>query len=128
MIFIVFSAFQKRLDIIKLYGAQKYNLAVEKGLFKRLDWEDIQVSFIISTGRTGTKFLSDIFNRASNTTSLHEPMPSFLELANDYARGIISFDANTFSVPKGTRLDRTLLFKLNYCQENLNDVFITSEI
>ena len=76
----------KKIEKINRYGNKQYNWDVENGFLKKKDWNEINVSFIVSTGRTGTKFLADLFNRAAKTTSLHEPEPSFFELANEFSK------------------------------------------
>lgn len=53
------------------------------------DWSNINKYFIISTGRTGTKFLAKFFNQIDNVLATHEPNPDFLNLAINYARNKI---------------------------------------
>ncbi len=53
------------------------------------DWGPIDKYFIVSTGRTGTRFFSK-FLRPLGVYALHEPRPTFLQLAIDYARGLVS--------------------------------------
>ncbi|MFW6265994.1 MAG: sulfotransferase domain-containing protein [Halanaerobiales bacterium] len=54
------------------------------------NWDSINKCFIISTGRTGTKFLAKFFNCFDNTISLHEPNPDFLKLAIDFVRSKVN--------------------------------------
>lgn len=64
-----------------------YELAKSKlGFFNDIDYADIKARFIISTGRTGTKFLASFFNQLSpSILAYHEPYPSFRKLGIDYA-------------------------------------------
>jgi len=55
------------------------------------DWSPIDTCFIISTGRTGTKFLAKLFDQYDDIFSIHEPDPDFLELGIGYAKGKYSF-------------------------------------
>lgn len=50
--------------------------------------------FIISTGRTGTKFFSRFFNQQSrNVRAYHEPYPDLLDVGIDFASDRLSFDS-----------------------------------
>lgn len=63
------------------------------GFYNDIDWINIKARFIISTGRTGTKFLAKLFNQLSpNIFACHEPTPDFRKLGIDYAIGKISFE------------------------------------
>jgi hypothetical protein len=42
---------------------------------KKADWSDIEVSIIVSTGRTGTKFFYSIVNQIVGCLAKHEPKP-----------------------------------------------------
>lgn len=54
-------------------------------------WEDVSTAFVISTGRTGTKFLASTLSRCfRGVKAIHEPDPDLFELGVDYARGLIS--------------------------------------
>lgn len=55
-------------------------------LIQPIDWNNINKYFIISTGRTGTKFLAKFFNEIGNSIAVHEPNPDFLKLAINYAQ------------------------------------------
>jgi len=59
-------------------------------LLESQDWEKIDKYFIISTGRTGTKFFAKFLNQFGNVYATHEPSPDFLGLAIDYVRGEVS--------------------------------------
>ncbi len=77
-----------------------------KGLcfFKQQDMGDIVPVFIVSTGRTGTKFFSVFFNYFNNILALHEPYPDFRKLSVNYARGKVSFNAAAKQIEKNRRL------------------------
>lgn len=66
-------------------------------------WEGIRVNFIVSTGRTGTKFLAHFFNGFGHIESHHEPEPNFLVLGNRFATGKISFDAAARELARGRK-------------------------
>ena len=61
-------------------------LRMKLGLLKEQDWSELDKVFIVSTGRTGTKFFAHFLDEFSNVYGLHEPEPDFLELAINYAR------------------------------------------
>ncbi|MGM0369640.1 MAG: sulfotransferase family protein [Bacillota bacterium] len=67
------------LDKIRMY----LNLLEEE------DWKPINKSFIVSTGRTGTKFFARFLNKFPDFYAVHEPTPDFLDLAIKYARGLV---------------------------------------
>jgi hypothetical protein len=55
-------------------------------------WDDLDVAFIVSTGRTGTQKLAGIFSKVCDRVdSRHEPSPDMFDLGTDYARGRIPF-------------------------------------
>ncbi len=59
-------------------------------LFRRgqLDLDRIQVSVVVSTGRTGTRFLAGVLNRPElGLVATHEPSPSLGDLGNDFITG-----------------------------------------
>lgn len=61
------------------------------GLFSNYCWNNINPSFIIGTGRMGTKFLAYFFNTCfKNTVSLHEPSPILFNTATDFLNNRIS--------------------------------------
>lgn len=55
------------------------------------DWSSIDSCFIISTGRTGTKFLAKLFDQFDEIFSVHEPEPEFLRLGIKYAKEKYNF-------------------------------------
>jgi len=53
-------------------------------------WGDLDVAFIVSTGRTGTQKLASIISEAcERVDARHEPFPDLFDLGTDYARGRI---------------------------------------
>jgi len=72
--------------------AQRINyLKTKLGFFKNASWEGVKVIFIVSTGRTGTRFLARFFRLFSLAIdSRHEPDPDFLKLGVNYAKGLVS--------------------------------------
>lgn len=57
------------------------------------DWKDINPKFIISTGRTGTKFLAQFFNSLStDIDARHEPKPLCRKLGYEFSVGQISLE------------------------------------
>ena len=66
-------------------------LKTKLGFFRKVSWKGIKVIFIVSTGRTGTRFLARFFRSLSpKIDSRHEPDPDFLKLGVNYARGLVS--------------------------------------
>ena len=45
------------------------------GFVKRKKWSDVQVSIVVSTGRTGTKYFSSVMNHNNKYIAKHEPFP-----------------------------------------------------
>jgi hypothetical protein len=75
------------------------------GLLGPQDWSGLAKVFIISTGRTGTKFLARFLNQFREVYATHEPYPDFLPMAIDYARGRVAEDV---AVERMMRLRRAL--------------------
>ncbi|MHA1724315.1 MAG: hypothetical protein ACTSXH_05675 [Promethearchaeota archaeon] len=56
-------------------------------------WKELNPKFIISNGRTGTRFLSHFFNTLSNEIDAqHEPSPSILKLRYQFGTGKFSLE------------------------------------
>lgn len=72
------------------YKANLYAAFSQFRLFKKYDYSDFEFTFIVSTGRTGTKFLASLLNGLDRTYALHEPVPNMLKLGNDFLRGKVS--------------------------------------
>ncbi|HMB01014.1 MAG TPA: sulfotransferase [Spirochaetota bacterium] len=65
---------------MNLYTLQRELMRLR--LLPRTDnWQDIKSVFVISTGRTGTKFLARFFNCFNKVYAVHEPRPDFLKTA-----------------------------------------------
>ncbi len=73
-------------------------------LVPKQDWTGIDKYFIISTGRTGTKFLARFINGFDSTLSLHEPHPDFVNLGVDYASGKVSEEKASRRIERGRRV------------------------
>lgn len=54
------------------------------------DWSSIDKYFIVSTGRTGTKFFAHFLNQFSSVYAVHEPSPVFLRLGINYTRNKVT--------------------------------------
>ena len=62
------------------------------GAYSNSNWDGKKVSFIVSTGRTGTWFLIYFLSQFSHIIDArHEPDPDFLKLGVRYARRKVSF-------------------------------------
>lgn len=57
------------------------------GRLPETGWGDVPVAFILSTGRTGTTFLSRFLNDEPTVLAHHEPQPDFFDLGLNYLRG-----------------------------------------
>jgi hypothetical protein len=81
---------------VKFFAYKQYSIAMlffTKLLFKNYfeKYKDINVVFIVSTGRTGTHFFSHFFSRFLNkVVSLHEPKPDLFYVSTNFLRGKIS--------------------------------------
>jgi len=60
------------------------------GLIKPGEYKAIKKVFIVSTGRTGTKFLARFLNQFEDCYCFHEPKPDFLKMAIKYTHNDIS--------------------------------------
>jgi len=76
----------------KRYRFETERVLAQLNLLPPSDLEKITPIFIISTGRTGTKFLADLLNTFENIYSVHEPIPDFLGLGIKYAKKEISLE------------------------------------
>lgn len=77
------------------------------------NWGAIDKVFIVSTGRTGTKFFAKFFHFFPSTLSLHEPAPNNLKLAIDYAQGLVSYDTAVETIEKNRRVLGRSVKRLN---------------
>lgn len=58
------------------------------------DWSSLQVSFIISTGRTATKFLAKLLSTAfERMDARHEPSPDLFDIGTRFARSEATLEA-----------------------------------
>ncbi len=58
-----------------------------------LDWSDINVCIFVSTGRTGTHFMSHLFNdKFEKTFAVHEPDINIYDLNINYLKGKVKDD------------------------------------
>jgi hypothetical protein len=65
--------------------------------------------FIVSTGRTGTKFFARFLNDFSSIYAVHEPKPAFLRLGINYARGKVT---KSYAINKLERYRRAMFKKV----------------
>jgi len=78
--------------LLKMWPISLKRNFCKAGLFKNYSWNKIEPRFIVSTGRTGTKFLAMFFNRFfEDTLSLHEPTPTLFHIGSNFIKGNISF-------------------------------------
>ena len=70
----------------KEYPYKVDRLRMRLGLLNSQEWSKVNKTFIVSTGRTGTKFFARFLNKLDNVYAKHEPKPDFLNLAIDYVR------------------------------------------
>ena len=63
---------------------------VYRGMAQSVAPTHIQYGFIISTGRTGTKFFKHYLDTLPDTTAFHEPTPDLLDIGINLARGKIT--------------------------------------
>ncbi|MBN2301994.1 MAG: sulfotransferase [Lentisphaerae bacterium] len=73
------------------------------GLVGKPDWNGIDTAFIVSTGRTGTKFLARFIAGVAGFNAVHEPRPDLLKYALTYAQGKHSFDNATKFIEQSRR-------------------------
>ncbi|GAB6099414.1 hypothetical protein JCM16358_12930 [Halanaerocella petrolearia] len=67
------------------------------------DWSEVDKYFIVSTGRTGTKFFAHFLNDFSGVYGVHEPAPVFLRLAINYATGKVTGSYATKKIERNRR-------------------------
>ncbi len=80
------------------------SLLLKVGLIKKQNWENIKTVFIVSTGRTGTKFFAEFFNLFPHILALHEPKPDFLKVAVKYAQNKIDFNKAVKIIERNRRI------------------------
>lgn len=82
----------KSMLLRKIWSTSLKRSFCKAGLLKNYCWSKIEPRFIVSTGRTGTKFLANFFNTFfEDTLSLHEPNPTLFNLGTNFIKGNISF-------------------------------------
>lgn len=89
-------------------------------------WQDIQVSIIVSTGRTGTKYISKLFEKDKNYLSVHEPHPMGGLQGYDFIKGKTTEDELISFLKKGRRgnLNKLKRSKItNYLESNAGLIF-----
>lgn len=79
------------------------DLLAKFGLLPRQDWSQIDVTFIVSTGRTGTRFFGRFFDTFPEVYARHEPKPDMVELGVGYAAGQVSFDRAVTIIERNRR-------------------------
>lgn len=91
-----------------------------------IPWKDLEVIFIVSTGRTGTEFLANFFNENfKQTIAYHEPAPDLFDLGVDSVRKKKS-ERKIFNCLKRARfpLIRSLGKNTIYVESNNNLVLL----
>ncbi len=80
------------------------------------DWTDVNVSVIVSTGRTGTKFIAEQFRRIPGISAEHEPTPNCEIEGYGYLRGDLT-ENELVSFLRSARKDvrKKLHRKKEYC-------------
>jgi hypothetical protein len=76
--------------INNFYKIKIPNMLGNLGFYNKYSWKKISLNFVISTGRTGTKFLAKHLNEIEGVLALHEPKPDFLLLANKFIRNEVT--------------------------------------
>lgn len=61
-------------------------IKMKMNLISNVDAHSINKTFIISTGRTGTKFFAKFFNQVYDFKALHEPNPDFIKYSIEFAK------------------------------------------
>ena len=79
------------------------NLFAGLGLLPKQTWEDIDVTFIVSTGRTGTRFFARFFGSLPGVYARHEPKPDMVKLGVDYAAGRVPFEKAQREIERNRR-------------------------
>ncbi len=67
------------------------------------DWSGVDVTFIVSTGRTGTRFFGRFFDTFPGVYARHEPKPDMVKLGVEYAAGYVSFDRAAAAIERNRR-------------------------
>ncbi len=93
-------------DSIKGLKYRADRLLMKLGMLRKADRAPVKLVFIVSTGRTGTKFLARFFNRYNGVWALHEPKPDFLIEGIRYAAGKISTDKASAVICRNRRAIR----------------------
>ncbi len=81
----LYSTFSRILNNPKNFRYEIDNFLTNFGLLSPEKWTMVEPIFIISTGRTGTKFLAKFLDQFNEINSVHEPNPDFLKLGIEFA-------------------------------------------
>jgi hypothetical protein len=68
------------------------------------NWSEIDIAFIVSTGRTGTRFLARFFDTFGGVYARHEPKPDLVRLGIEYAAGHVPFDRAVGIIERNRRV------------------------
>ncbi len=93
---------------------KQYLLNADGLLLNKTDWSDVNVVIVVSTGRTGTKFIAHFFNEyVNNFFSIHEPFPKIDLLAAKYYQQKIDYNRVIRKVRTKRQFMRRKLFVKN---------------
>lgn len=84
--------FKLRHVLYSFFGGRSNWRYVKTRLFSAYKWNEIKYVTIVSTGRTGTKFIYEHFNKSSLFFSRHQPVPETLDLSSSFVKGDIKFE------------------------------------
>jgi len=86
--------------------------------------DELNFNFIVSTGRTGTKFLANFFNSFKNIFSAHQPIPNFGELRVKFPIGMVNRkDAKKVIIEKRITTLKQLSSSNSYYLESNSSLF-----
>jgi len=114
------SPVNKLVDLILEYNYKFKLFRAEHGFLNIRDlqgefnWKNKSPVFVVSTGRTGTKFIANFFNQFDDIFSKHEPDPDLLKLGNNYATNRVSATKAVKIFSSTRKIILNQLFKLNY--------------
>ncbi|MFW6046514.1 MAG: hypothetical protein ACOCP4_01840 [Candidatus Woesearchaeota archaeon] len=105
-----------------LSAARKHIINFDSLILQKKSWEEINAVLILSTGRTGTKFMASYFNNyIKNFYAAHEPFPKIDLLASRYFTSKISTDSVKKKIEWRRQFIQRELYKTqqeNYLESN----------
>jgi len=98
-----------------LSATKKYLIKSGKIIFPGKDWDEINAVLVVSTGRTGTKFIASYFNKyIDDFFAIHEPFPKIDLISSKYFAGKMSYHCAKKKIHWRRQFMQRELYKVNH--------------